>query len=1369
MAIAVEIAGIVRTTMVGKNIAWTDSVNGQAQARFTLADDADGFVPADGQAVEIKQDGTVRFEGLITGRPRRLAGPAHSSQLTFYQVTVGSYELLLNKKTVTRTYTGVAFETIVADLVSTYLPSDGITESVTAGTSHSITFNGETVAEALDILCELEADGRTWRLGIGKVLTIEVITATAAPVVLDVATGTLGLDPRPSITPDRSAYANTVIITGGGPDFQITYTASDAAEITARIAAEGGDGIYEYTEERPELNSEGEVQAAAEGVLEKRKTLRERFVGTTRVAGFAAGQSVTVDIAAMDISSQVFFVESVRTVTNSAGTEFRHTINGITGDPDGGWQSYYRRERKKARTIPMQIEAAPGLVRVEAAAGVLVHDPFRDPVLFAQGTPSGAQDESVSAIGITPDGTAMYSLRGAAGNVTVLEKWAITNNQPATSTSGEFQWAELAATGFKTELLISPNGTRGAYIQVGSPGSLGIIDLINGVLLGSVSTAISNNVNPGEPVWSPDGNWIYWPDIATANVYVYDVSSPSAPTEDNVFGLATLTTASGLFISSDGNSLVVTGAGGVAGVNVTDPTAPSQSTTVVGTADYISLDEDNGILVGMVRANGSQVRVLTLNRTGATVTLNTEQLVTLATSVMVGSHVIHHDGAAMCFSHRISLSSPNLLDAHVFHTVSPAAVTFVETFDYTHGAAGNLGPVTTKRGLAALWVFGFGTNAQVTFGTLQLDQIDPYEVEKPLRTGYGGTGNVGPYQKGTILVGNGLGGPTELTKLAGPLDDEVLKGDESEPTGVKWARELMRSLVNGTFRETFTGLVTSDGATVTMTLQADPTGDLTMFFSDSTSVLDCTPALTIVLTAGSDISPTENYVYILQSTKALTLSTSDWPTAEHIKVGLFLVPSATFVAASGPYITQNWNDHLNEPSNQGHLPELSHRSRLMSVGAIYHSGIDGNGTAEYVTITTNVGTPDNVHFKSTAGVLLQMHEQAYAAKDTSAADTLLVANDSVAAFDDISDLADLLTDAAGGSMAGKYFNFVVAGVANKEGEFGPLLVNVPGGSYNKQSDAEQDVDGLDVFTIPGAFSRESSTAFLICRITLRHQVASGGTWTHISTLDLRGVNGAGRRWHPGHGRQLARGYIDGLTTEIDASDLEHDIQINPGICTDSLVSNDKIIEVTAAFTKRIDAAWAVGDTNGGMATGSVAADTEYNLIIIEKDSDGTVDMMFDVSATGANVPAGYTARRRIGSVFTDGSANIRPYSQSGDVFLYNTIVADLGDATGTPGTFETVTVSVPPSVVAILNLVGQAAGTPTFVGVRVRATGASGTPASVIFLWDSDTPTSQILGGLAMFRADSSSQFEYTLDTDGTWQQVDINTSGWIDARGRNA
>ena len=42
-------------------------------------------------------------------------------------------------------------------------------------------------------------------------------------------------------------------------------------------------------------------------------------------------------------------------------------------------------------------------------------------------------------------------------------------------------------------------------------------------------------------------------------------------------------------------------------------------------------------------------------------------------------------------------------------------------------------------------------------------------------------------------------------------------------------------------------------------------------------ISDARAAKQVALTAGSDISPTLNYVYILQSNKTLTVSTGDWP------------------------------------------------------------------------------------------------------------------------------------------------------------------------------------------------------------------------------------------------------------------------------------------------------------------------------------------------------------------------------------------------------------------------------------------------------------------------------------------------------------
>ena len=66
---------------------------------------------------------------------------------------------------------------------------------------------------------------------------------------------------------------------------------------------------------------------------------------------------------------------------------------------------------------------------------------------------------------------------------------------------------------------------------------------------------------------------------------------------------------------------------------------------------------------------------------------------------------------------------------------------------------------------------------------------------------------------------------------------------------------------------------------------------------------------TCALTPGSDDSPQKNYVYILQSDKILTCSTSDFPTnVEHVKVGYFLVPSAAYALADGIYINQNWEN-----------------------------------------------------------------------------------------------------------------------------------------------------------------------------------------------------------------------------------------------------------------------------------------------------------------------------------------------------------------------------------------------------------------------------------------------------------------------------
>lgn len=305
---------------------------------------------------------------------------------------------------------------------------------------------------------------------------------------------------------------------------------------------------------------------------------------------------------------------------------------------------------------------------------------------------------------------------------------------------------------------------------------------------------------------------------------------------------------------------------------------------------------------------------------------------------------------------------------------------------------------------------------------------------------------------------------------------------------------------NGSFLETFNALVTSDGATVTMTLTnaEDSAQGLTMVFSDGYT--DLAASQTIALTAGSDTSPTDNFIYIPRSTKVLTKSTSAFPTTEeHIKVSYFLVPSAGFVQTNGTYINQNWNDHASGTDNQGHMLHIAERSRRD--GAYYFSGIDGNGTDGYLTPTAS-----NVELKATAGVIYQMHRHTVPAFDTSGTDQVLVKNWSGDAYHDITNLFDITADSTGAAIANnKYFNLTLWAVGNKSGEYTPMMINLPSGSYNTQSAAENDTSGYNDDTMPRQYDLDSSTGFLIARITIQ----MGTTWTVISTKDLRNQKGTG--------------------------------------------------------------------------------------------------------------------------------------------------------------------------------------------------------------------------------------------------------------------
>lgn len=154
---------------------------------------------------------------------------------------------------------------------------------------------------------------------------------------------------------------------------------------------------------------------------------------------------------------------------------------------------------------------------------------------------------------------------------------------------------------------------------------------------------------------------------------------------------------------------------------------------------------------------------------------------------------------------------------------------------------------------------------------------------------------------------------------------------------------------------------------------------------------------------------------------------------------------------------------------------------------------------------------------------------------------------------------------------------------------------------------------------------------------------------------------------------LPRGYLSGLGLANGAADADHDIDIAAGECRDDADAQD--LSLPAPLTKRLDAAWAVGTGNGGLDTGAAANETWYHVFLISNGS--VVDALFSTSADSPTMPGGYSYKRRIGAVRTDGSANVLGFTQNGNEFIWDTPPLDESLASGSTTSAVLVTLSVP--------------------------------------------------------------------------------------------
>lgn len=250
----------------------------------------------------------------------------------------------------------------------------------------------------------------------------------------------------------------------------------------------------------------------------------------------------------------------------------------------------------------------------------------------------------------------------------------------------------------------------------------------------------------------------------------------------------------------------------------------------------------------------------------------------------------------------------------------------------------------------------------------------------------------------------------------------------------------------------------------------------------------------------------------------------------------------------------------------------------------------------------------------------------------------------------------------------------------------------------------------------------------------------------------------------GGGGGMPRGYIDGLITANYGADALHDITISVGACRDS--GDDTDIVLAAALRKRIDAAWLAGSGNGGMDTGSVGASDWYHIFMIYHPASEITDAIFTTTFAGPTMPSGYTKKRRIGAVLTDGSSNIIAYSQVGNEFLWDDPPYDVA-VTNQPNTAVSRTLSVPTGlqVIAVANIYYLYSNNTLFyvspLDVNDEAPSQTAAPLAE-FATNQNTRDQNRM----FVRTNTASQIRGRSSHNNT--TVRMATLGWIDPRGEN-
>lgn len=351
-------------------------------------------------------------------------------------------------------------------------------------------------------------------------------------------------------------------------------------------------------------------------------------------------------------------------------------------------------------------------------------------------------------------------------------------------------------------------------------------------------------------------------------------------------------------------------------------------------------------------------------------------------------------------------------------------------------------------------------------------------------------------------------------------------------TGIEVEAALQESgivgrVLNGSTVIAIALTITEAGGVVTANLSSSVGNTIVMKFSSGFIDVDVTAPKTVVVTHGTDINPTVNYLYVLASDPTtLVKSTVSFPAVEHLRCAKIFCQSAASVQADGCYKEHVFSDHTYGATG-GHISMINHWLRAQ--WAHWESGVaptfSGTGTA-------------TIGYASTAGIVGQLHDKVFPLFADPA--EVYAINDPDTAYRKITNIGDLLKDSTGAVLKNRTYGLVFWGVLNDNGESN-IFCTLPSGSEIGENNARQDKNKYIDYGIPTEFR---GVGFLEYRLIIKNN--NDNTWTLYTGGtgdDLRGQIPA---TSAGSTTAIGINFPDGASgfTLFNATDITKEVQVD---------------------------------------------------------------------------------------------------------------------------------------------------------------------------------------------------------------------------------